>query len=105
MYDGNRSWCSVTASRDEVGKRREGPLVYLWPSYVHVWQKPSQYYKEISLQLKLKKKKNPTQDVAGSNLLITGSPQLYLSVVKRYSPSEIGLLRYLGTQASLRRAS
>ena len=29
----------------------EGTYVYLW--LIHVWQKPSQYYKVIFLQLKL----------------------------------------------------
>ena len=35
----------------------KGTHVYLWPIHIDVWQKPSQYYKVIILQLK--KKKNP----------------------------------------------
>ena len=34
------------------GFRREGTRVYLWPIHTDVWQKPSQYYKVIILQLK-----------------------------------------------------
>ena len=37
----------------EVGGRvRMGTHVYLWLIYVNVWQKPPQYCKVISLQLK-----------------------------------------------------
>ena len=32
---------------------QEGPYVYLWLIYVDVWQKPTQYCKEIILQLKI----------------------------------------------------
>ena len=32
--------------------RMEGTPVYLWPTHVDVWQKPSQYCKVIILQLK-----------------------------------------------------
>ena len=41
----------------EVWKRlkTEGTYVYLWPIYVDVWQKPTQYGKAIILQLKLNK--------------------------------------------------
>ena len=34
------------------GLRREGTCVYLWLIHVDVWQKPTQYYKAIVLQLK-----------------------------------------------------
>jgi len=39
----------------EVGRRfkREGTYVYLWLIYVDVWQKPTQHYKAIILQLKI----------------------------------------------------
>ena len=48
----------------DVGKniKREGTDVYLWLIHGDVWQKPTQYYKAIMLQLKinkLKKKKTP----------------------------------------------
>ena len=41
----------------EVGWRfkREGTYVYLWLIYVDVWQKPTQYCKEIIRQLKINK--------------------------------------------------
>ena len=32
---------------------REGTYVYLWLIHVDVWQKPTQYYKPIILQLKI----------------------------------------------------
>jgi hypothetical protein len=40
----------------EVGGRfkRERTYVYLWLIHVNVWQKPTQYYKAIILQLKIK---------------------------------------------------
>ena len=34
---------------------REGIYIYLWLIHVVVWQKPTQYYKAIILQLKKKK--------------------------------------------------
>ena len=34
------------------GVQDGGTHVYLWPIHVDVWQKPSQYYKVIILQLK-----------------------------------------------------
>ena len=37
----------------EVGFRTWGTYVHLWLIHVDVWQKPSQYYKVIILQLKL----------------------------------------------------
>ena len=38
----------------EVGGRfkREGTYVYLWLVHVNVWQKPTQFFKAIILQLK-----------------------------------------------------
>ena len=35
--------------------RREGTYVYLWLIHADIWQKPTQYYKAIILQLKMKK--------------------------------------------------
>ena len=39
-----------------VGRRfkREGTYVYLWLIHVDIWQKPTQYYKVIILQLRIK---------------------------------------------------
>ena len=44
----------------EVGGRfkREGTYVYLWLIHVDVWQKPTQYCKVITLQLKINRLKN-----------------------------------------------
>jgi len=41
----------------ELGGRfkREGIYVYLWVIQADVWQKPTQYYKAIILQLKINK--------------------------------------------------
>ena len=40
----------------EMGGRfkREGTYIYLWLIHVDVWQKPTQFYKAIILQLKNK---------------------------------------------------
>ena len=66
MMQGPQSRCSVTAWRGgmerEVGGRfmREGTYVYLRLVHVDVWQKPTQYYKVIILQLKIKCRKKRT---------------------------------------------
>ena len=41
----------------EVGGsfKREGTYVYLWLLHIDTWQKPTQYYKAIILQLKINK--------------------------------------------------
>ena len=59
MKQGTQSWCSGTTQRGRVGRevgggafRLRGTHVYLWPIHVDVWQKPSQYCKVITLQLK-----------------------------------------------------
>ena len=41
----------------ELGGRfkSEGTYVYLWLIHVDVWQKPTQYFKAIILQLKINK--------------------------------------------------
>ena len=65
MKQGTQSWCTGTTQRDGMGRWCEGGLGWGWGSHVHpwlihvnVWQKPPQYCKEISLQLKFKKKKD-----------------------------------------------
>ena len=35
------------------GFKREGTYVYLWLIYIDVWQKPTQLYKAIIIQLKI----------------------------------------------------
>ena len=37
--------------------KKKGTYIHLWPIHVDIWQKPTQYYKAIILQLKKKKKK------------------------------------------------
>ena len=43
----------------EVGRRfkKEGAYIYQWLSHVDIWQKPTQDYKTIILQLKINLKK------------------------------------------------
>ena len=63
MRQGAQGWCTGMTLRDGMGwgGRWEGQSgwgthVHLWLIHVNVWQKPPQYRKVISLQLKLKKK-------------------------------------------------
>ena len=54
-------WCTGMTLRDGMGGRGEGgsgwePHVHPWLIHVNVWQKPSQYCKVNSLQLKFKNK-------------------------------------------------
>ena len=59
MLQGAQIWCSVIAQRGEMGWevggrfKREGTNVYLWLIHADVWQKLTQYYKVIILQLKI----------------------------------------------------
>ena len=46
--------CDNLERWDGVGAGREGTYVYLRLTYVDVWQKPTQHYKVIILQLKIK---------------------------------------------------
>ena len=39
------------------GLKREETYVYLWQIHADVWQKPTQYFKAIILQLKINKLK------------------------------------------------
>ena len=57
MKQGTQSWRSVTTGGIGWGGIWEGGSVggahaYLWPIHTDVWEKPSQYYKVIILQLK-----------------------------------------------------
>ena len=59
MKQGTQSWFSGTIQRDGMGwggrwagVQDEGPHVYPWLIHADVWQKPAQYCKVISLQLK-----------------------------------------------------
>ena len=64
LYDsGNLNWGFSTIQRDEmyweVGERfkKEGARLYLRLMHVDVWQKPTQYCKTVTLQLKVNKRK------------------------------------------------
>ena len=53
---GRRGRVPCTTRRDGVrrevgGVRMGGTHVYLWPIHADVWKKPSQYYKDFTLQL------------------------------------------------------
>ena len=53
----SRTWCTGKTQRDWVDREVGGGIgmgahVNLWLIYVNVWQKPLQYCKVISLQLK-----------------------------------------------------
>ena len=56
MSQGAQIWCSVTTSGVGWGGRfkREGTSVYLWLVHANVWQKPTQCWKAVILQLKIK---------------------------------------------------
>ena len=62
----------MTASRVgmrwEVGGqfKREGTYVNLWLIHVDVWQKLTQYCKAVIIQLKIKKKKRMSLELAGN---------------------------------------
>ena len=74
MEDGTPSQCSETTQRDGVGwgwgVRMGGTHVYLQPTHVDVWQKPSQCcnYPPIRINKKKKKKtlKQPIRDEEGN---------------------------------------
>ena len=57
MRQGAQGWCTGTNLMDGKGGWKEGesewgPYVYPWLIHVNVWQKPLQYCKVISFQLK-----------------------------------------------------
>ena len=52
---------------------KEGTYVYLWLIHVNVWQKPTQFYKAIILQLKNKLIKSKELSPRESRLKDTGS--------------------------------
>ena len=62
---GHSAWCSEMTSRGRmvvvggqvrVGQRleRKGAYLFLWMIHVVIWQKQTQHYKAIILQLKIK---------------------------------------------------
>ena len=59
MKQGTQSRCTGTTQRDGIGRGGgwgvwdKGTHVHPWMIYVNVWQKPPQYCKVTSLQLKL----------------------------------------------------
>ena len=57
MRQGVRGWCTGMALRDGMGQEVGGGSgwgihVYPWLIHINVWQKPLQYCKVISLQVK-----------------------------------------------------
>ena len=61
MRQGVQGWCTGMTLRDGIGREVGGgsrirETCTPWLIYVSVWQKPLQYCRVISLQLKLKKK-------------------------------------------------
>ena len=62
LYDAGSSnlvLCDNLEGWDGVGGggrfEREGTYVYLWLIHVGVWQRPTQHYKAVILQLKINK--------------------------------------------------
>ena len=59
-YTASSTQCSVTTQRGGLGCwvggnfRREGTYVSLWLIHITVWRKPTQHYKAIILQSKIK---------------------------------------------------
>ena len=54
LWDNPEGWGGEGGGK---GFRMGGTHVYMWLIYADVWQKPPEYCKVISLQLKRKKKK------------------------------------------------
>ena len=57
MRQGTQDWCTVMTQGDGMGREVEGGSgwgthVHPWLIHVNAWQKPPQYCKVISLQLK-----------------------------------------------------
>ena len=55
LCDDLEGWVGMEGRKWEVGgrRKREGTYIYLWLIHVDIWQKPTQYYKAIILQLKI----------------------------------------------------
>ena len=58
MRQGAQGWCAGMTLRDGIGREvgggfRMGTHVHPWQIHVNVWQKPLQYCKVITVQLKL----------------------------------------------------
>ena len=71
MRQGAQGWCTGMTLRDGMGGRWEGGSgwgthVHPWLIHVNVWQKPPQYCKVISLQLKKKKKARELRSSSGT---------------------------------------
>ena len=68
MRQGAQGWCTGMTQRDGLGREvgggyRMGNTCKPRLIHINVWQKPLQYCKVISLQLKLKKKKGMKTDL------------------------------------------
>ena len=55
LCDDLEGWVGMEGGKWEVGgrRKREGTYIYLWLIHVDIWQKPTQYYKAVILQLKI----------------------------------------------------
>ena len=75
LYDGNSNRGSITPWRAGMGRemrgrfKTEGTYIYLWLTYVDVWQKPTKFFKVIIFQLKNKMLK-PERPVSQSEATI-----------------------------------
>ena len=68
MRQGTQGWYTGATLRDGMGWEVGGGSgwgthVHPWLIHAKIWQKPLQYYKVISLQLKLKKKESDMTEV------------------------------------------
>ena len=50
LYNNQEGWDGVEGRRRF---KRKGTHIYLWLMHADVWQKPTQYYEAIILQLKI----------------------------------------------------
>ena len=81
-----RGWCTGMTQRDGMrgeveGGFRMGTHVNPWLIHVNVWQKPLQYYKVISLQLIILKKKFPGKNPGvGCHFLLQGIFKLFFTL-------------------------
>ena len=105
---GSSTQCSVTTQRCgmgwRVGRRFErGKYVYLWLTYIVVWQKPAHHYKAIILQLKVclflnkglqKRKQGPYFGLQPQSCAPV-SFKLYLRIYSTYRKINIFILFHL----------
>ena len=94
MRQGAQGWCSGMTLRDGMGREVRGASgwgthVHPWLIHVNVWEKPLQYCKVISLQLKNMLIKNPIyawlgEGVSSSTEYIVGTFGVAESLVAKW---------------------